>query len=1122
MTNINHQAVVIFLVAFSFILSLIKSEDEFCEKYGCITKDKDVHVGSILSVNCSISENYIQNWTSTNISFAFKDSLLPSTLVHIINSFTAQFEISHATLENSGKYFCFVSSDDVERYNIGVTTMTVGYKPTPVKDFCCTSKNLESIECCWTSLVGDIRTERKLSLTEVTRKNTHQVFPCTENLGKNRICKDITAFTFPPYNRHLSELIVSLHEENSLGKIDQFFNVDHYNLVLLNPPSRLKIVGSTATTIKLRWEIPEHFPTDLLILNISIVYQLQYTRTSTMNDRIWWTKDIQYSNTIYELIDLIPYTKYHIRLRCKISTTNLWSDFVELQESQTKPDVPYLSPNMSNGAFEETVSKDKRNITLYWQRLLPIHYNGPHFHYDVTCQPKNLMTNSLVKKVNTISGSANFTDLETRISYSFIVKSANREGTSEAQTEVVIEDKVKAAPVPEDVVALFVDKGHFQIFWVYPEKIQQNLIGFTVFCYNLSELLVWETAERGSRNKHIFVPEHFKCRFGVTSNSPLFSSPMITSSCPVMSATDLLKLNTDQRNSDTMVVEWTMRCLSWEHFIERYEVVYCGVNGPGQPCNDTLEVVVAEPTNNFILVGGLKENQFYRISVRAVSKMGHKFYSEPLFATTVSFGRKGGETSALFWLIGLVLGLTILPVTAFLGGRRLKQKMDRIRCIKVELPEALALPTSINEIGINETRVKKKRKTSSFLSSMTVKKKNKKKKKNSPSEIITKHVYIGKHADPAEPGIMEMDALKSHRVSDNFLNEIIPLMNPQATDETSMKISEYFNSDEGNKTLNVCDSSHTSDKQRSSPYFLKAYQTLSNNVTSSDGIQPPLNRFDISTALQKTNTSHNESHFLKTFLPCTPRKACYPPRKAGLKQPIFQELGPVDNTGKLKTEGHPSLSLPPYIQNNQLEILTLTQRVNSANHFERFWLAQESHPKENTKTKVISEYSSEFSPPCSPYKQLNQPETQRIRNVYDVPPAFKDYSPKDNYVEKGGIGFSSVIFPPCPPYVQLHELETQNVDNEYNNPPVFQDLSPESNSGENVSNVYFSETFSPCSPYIQLHQLETQSVDNKNKNSSVFQDSNPKTKAGKKVGNEISSLTSPPCSPYIQLHQLET
>ncbi|XP_022241440.1 cytokine receptor-like [Limulus polyphemus] len=1048
MINVNHQATFIFSVAFSFILSMIKGEGEFCEKYGCITKDKDVHVGSILSISCSINENYIQNWTSTNISFSFKDSPLPSSLVHILNPFIAQLEISNATLENSGKYFCFVSSDGVKRYNIGITTMTVGYKPTPVKDFCCTSKNLESIECCWTSSVGDVHTERKLSLMEVTQKNTRQVFPCTENPGENRICKDITAFTFPPYNRYQSEFNVKLHEENILGKIDQIFNVDHYSLVLLNPPRHLKIVGRTATTIKLTWKIPEHFPTDLFILNISLVYQLQYTRTSTTNDRIWWVKYIQHSTTIYELIDLIPYTKHHIRLRCKLSTTNLWSDFVELPESQTKPDVPYLSPNTSSGAFEETVFKDKRNITIYWQRLLPIHYNGPDFYYAVTCQPKNLPSKRLVKELNTTTGSASFTDLETRIPYSFIVKSANSEGTSEAQTEIFIEDKIKVAPAPEDVVALFVDKGHFQIFWVYPEEIQQNLIGFTVFCYNLSELLVWEIAERDSRDKYFFVPEHLKCRFGVTANSVLFSSPMTTTSCPIMSTTDLLKLSTDQTNSDTMVVEWTMRCPSWEHFIERYEVIYCGVNGPGQPCNGSLEAILPEPSNNFILIEGLKENQIYRISVRAVSKTGHDFYGEPLFPTTVSFGPKGGNTSTLFWLIGLILGLTILSVIAFLGGRRLKQKMDRIRCIKVQLPEALARPTSMNVVGTNETRVKNKRKTSSFLSNgknMTVKKK--KKKKISPLENTVKRVYIDEHTNPANPGSMEIDTVKLRRVSGEFLNEAIPLMNPQATDGALMKTREDVSSDDGDQTLHACDSSQPSNKQRgSSPYFLKAYQILtgsmSNNGTSSDGIQQPLNSFDISSALQKTDTSRTGGHFLKTFSSYAPYKARYPPRKAAIKQPIFQELGTNDNTGRSEREGHPSHS--PYIQKNQLEVLAL--------------------------------YSSESPSLCPPYKQLHQLETQHIRNDHNYPPVFKDSNLKDNSVEKVSNRFSAVTFPPCPPYAQLHELETQNVDNKYKNPSVFQNSSPKSKSGKIFGNVYFSEMISPCPPSIQMHQLETQNV----------------------------------------------
>ncbi|XP_022241452.1 cytokine receptor-like isoform X2 [Limulus polyphemus] len=609
---------------------------------GRISQDEELEAGSTLFLNCTVVS--VQGLNSSNIFFQFNNSTLSQKLVFLLDSQTAQLRIPNVQIQHSGKYSCYIKPTDGDPTFICLSQVLVESKPQPVEKFWCVSESFLNLTCCWKPQYNSSITTYKLFHMWHAIPQIYDGISIVCPVSLNRTCCQWRLDTRPSYRRYDKHLYFQLHSTNKFGNLVEKFDLNHFENVISDAPLHLEVTNKTQNEITITWNHPKGF--QFGEFKEGLHYQLRYRNANTQDE--WKVHEVGRDKTEYTLIDLIPYTRYDIQLRCRSSKADpnlekMWSEFTIIL-CRTDPDVPYLIPDTRKDAFEQTILHFERRITLYWKPVPKESYNGEDFYYVIECLIDHTSHPKQSIRVQKVEGSLTkytFDHLELKIPYKFILYSVNKEGQSDRSSEIFVDSVERIIPRPANITAVSFANGTYKLDWDYPtEKLP--ITSFTVFwCNNpkprpftCNHPVSWKTFSAEINSAKFDFQKDLNYQFAVAANSERSTSGMEWAVCivPAEKALDKVVIDVYACNESCLIVKWVLACKAQKKLIQEYIVQYCQ-STLNQSC---LEMVISDPhAEKVILRDGLQPFTKYLVSVKTKTLSGLvSEFSEGVLATT--------------------------------------------------------------------------------------------------------------------------------------------------------------------------------------------------------------------------------------------------------------------------------------------------------------------------------------------------------------------------------------------------------------------------------------------------------------------------------------------------------
>ncbi|XP_052740627.1 cytokine receptor-like [Bicyclus anynana] len=386
-------------------------------------KEHNILYGEPLELFCVAGSNY-----SASDIFIMKDGKKLES--EIVNSTTRRLYIAKPE-----KQFATYSCHNLKNNKRCISRIVVDNPPSDVTDFNCFSKNLESLNCSWTSPKAYSVVSYKLNFYV---HNNLVSPPCEPfSFKTTRYCVWDSS-TLPRYRQQDEKQHFYLSSCNIFGCNNQNFTIDHFSIVKPDPPYDLGVFSNGAHNVLLKWRIP-HNIADLLQCGVD--YKIQYQIAKVDNRTHFRTVDTLQLPAkpamIVFNIDL-PYAhmQYEVRIYIKSKlavSEEFWSDYTFLVFT-TLAERPIRPPKMIAGAFDQNiVSNNERVINIYWQNIEEIEEAGPEFTYKV--QVSDGDTTNTIYPANGKSYVTFKTSLDALDVY---VWSANINGSSENRSFIYI------------------------------------------------------------------------------------------------------------------------------------------------------------------------------------------------------------------------------------------------------------------------------------------------------------------------------------------------------------------------------------------------------------------------------------------------------------------------------------------------------------------------------------------------------------------------------------------------------------------------------------------------------------------------------------------------------------
>lgn len=263
--------------------------------------------GATLEIFCTASRDKILS-ASDDKKFTILDT-------EMINKTTVKY-----VMENMQKQLLRVTCVLEVDFDCASLLVVVVDNQPDIKDFKCISKNLDLLNCTWTSTNSiasfNLHVMYKEKLSQICATDITQMH-CTW-----------TNYDIPLYSRHEKTYEFVMKTCNGLGVCKNTSHViDHLSTVRLDPPKNLKVVKKNSRMVVVKWEIPYKQYSALNGVDYRIDYwypgiQPREVNTSSVTNK--------FTNYQFEIQLPCPDSFYEVQVTMKTKqATNeeLWSDF---------------------------------------------------------------------------------------------------------------------------------------------------------------------------------------------------------------------------------------------------------------------------------------------------------------------------------------------------------------------------------------------------------------------------------------------------------------------------------------------------------------------------------------------------------------------------------------------------------------------------------------------------------------------------------------------------------------------------------------------------------------------------------------------------------------------------
>uniref|UniRef100_A0A182QVX9 Fibronectin type-III domain-containing protein n=1 Tax=Anopheles farauti TaxID=69004 RepID=A0A182QVX9_9DIPT len=571
---------------------------------------------------------------SSHLMFYRGDEPVPREQVKILNASTIELTVERAVPHPNYAYTC--KANDTK--GVAMRSVIIGHKPREVKDFKCRAPLWDrQMICTFTPDPNSMATTYDLVFHFSPIINNFTCMLETDNDTNQKRCIIDNGNSYRHENEYYYFILTA---SNVLATLSQQFVINHFDVVVPHRPTDCVISDITSDSAVLTWN--QWYKYDTFQRNFICEVKL----LTIFDNYVWRTVSndgLRRYHREYTLpLRNLPYAamKYDVRIRMRTNSTeegeDMWSNHSSclFETLSRKPDLP---PEVAIGSFENS---NEHHLFVYWREIENWQHNARiGFYYNIT------MLESDRKVRDHFNTSGSMIDLHhvKDANYTFIIRSANNEGTSEHSSEIFVPSRRHRLEKPV-INMLLSDSGKFTLSWQPPSRSHSSITSYTVFWCNTTSNSPNDC--NGSINFTTVAPDQTtyvlsdagsSLNFAVAANSGQLSSGMVWAACTATHKTDIGKLKTiwiTNMTARRISLKWKTECGDVAH--TGYIIYYCPIITPRKlDCKEPeLTVNVTDKNHDNSLLENLKPYVTYKIEIAMYSETHIGPRSDPLVNTT--------------------------------------------------------------------------------------------------------------------------------------------------------------------------------------------------------------------------------------------------------------------------------------------------------------------------------------------------------------------------------------------------------------------------------------------------------------------------------------------------------
>lgn len=601
--------------------------------------DITVPYGDPLEIFC-IAENF----SSSDIEFSLSGKHIES---EIVNSTTRRLYIKKPE-KQVNSYYCRNNKTGKKC----ISRVLVESIPAYVKDFNCLSKNLDILNCSWTSP----ESYSNINYTVTFSINGNLVkSPCNAEKVENsftRYCVWNTS-SQPRYRQQEETQFFHLIACNVFGCIKQNFSIDHYSIVKPDPPSDLRVVKNGSHSVVLKWSVPNNI-VDLLTCGVDHIIEYQIAKID--NTTYFHTVDassLPPKNKTYRFqLTNLPYAhmQYEVRVYIKSKKAvkrEYWSDF-SYAVFYTASERPKRPPDIVAGAFNQATYYNSRIIYVYWKQLEEYEEAGANFTYKVLVSQGNKTETVFPDKNKSLS----YVSLNATLdALDVSVWSFNMNGSSENSSHLYIPPERDTRSLkPSSFTKLAYENGTYELSWVGIKNIDNYTLFWcqhntTKICAGRLDFAVLDS----KKNNHIIdLPKEYRYQFAISANNGTKTGGMVWANCDISKDGFAMygfpvHLNYDIPGKTYVTLRWVMDCALQDGIITGYNISYCPIVQTSTDCDGRVGkkkyVFIPNPKQMDITINNLLPYKTYQFTFYLKTIYGQKKIENATASITTSEDR---------------------------------------------------------------------------------------------------------------------------------------------------------------------------------------------------------------------------------------------------------------------------------------------------------------------------------------------------------------------------------------------------------------------------------------------------------------------------------------------------
>ncbi|XP_045771742.1 cytokine receptor [Maniola jurtina] len=584
--------------------------------------DINIKYGKPLEMFCVTDSNY----STSDIQFTLGRKHLESD---VVNSTTRRLYIKMPEKQSS-TYYC----QNFKSNKICTSRVLVDSPPSDVTDFNCISKNLETLNCSWTSPTSF--SSVNYNVTFAVKNNLVNPSCVASQVESTRYCVWNTSST-PRYRQQEDEQFFYMNASNVFGSNIQNFTVDHFSIVKPDPPDDLKVIKYDTHSVLLKWKIPNNI-VDFLSCGVDHIIQYQIAK---VDNRTYFrtvdTSHLPTKNKTYRFnLSDLPYAhmQYEVRIYIKskkATKRQFWSEY-EYVVFTTASEIPKRPPDMIVGAFDQSTFNSNRVINVYWKQLEEWEEAGSNFTYKVLVSQSNktqIMFPEKNKSMSYVSLNATLDALDVTV-WSF-----NINGSSVNSSHIYIPpEKDTHSLKVTSFTKLAYENGTYELSWIGIKNIDNYTLFWcqhnaTQICIGRLDFAVLDS----HKTSHIIdLPREYRYQFAISANNGSKTSGMSWAKCDISKEGFVMyrfevHLKYDAPTKSSVTLRWHMDCALQDGIITGYNISYCPIVQTSSECDKTVEnkhVIISDPQQMYKTIENLYSFRTYQFTFALLTIHGQK------------------------------------------------------------------------------------------------------------------------------------------------------------------------------------------------------------------------------------------------------------------------------------------------------------------------------------------------------------------------------------------------------------------------------------------------------------------------------------------------------------------